>query len=353
MVLSLKKFTNNITSPEQPNQKGNFLKRIGSLLEEGYSIKDALVFLEKIEKGHSHQWVLEVQKGMLLGHSFHEELEKLHFPTKICAQIYFASHYGNYGQTITRCGEQLLLELEKKKKLRSLLTYPVLLFLFLFGMLLMMRFVILPHMEVLFSSFESNAQINANAVVQFIYYSPQIIGGTLGLLGLGIIIGRNQLKKRTVIEGITFFIKRPGLKRYLKDYWTAFFFHEWSYLLKNGCSFQEIVSIMQKENASNLLKETGGILKEKMEEGWNLHESLAALPFFNEEGLMVVQHGENLGKMSTEMMLYASYCENELNDNIEKLMEKLQPIIFSFIALMIITIYAALMLPIFTLIGGM
>src|SRR5690625_6708588 len=79
MVLSLKKFTNNITSPEQPNQKGNFLKRIGSLLEEGYSIKDALVFLEKIEKGHSHQWVLEVQKGMLLGHSFHEELEKLHF----------------------------------------------------------------------------------------------------------------------------------------------------------------------------------------------------------------------------------------------------------------------------------
>lgn len=352
MVLSLKKFMSNIIFPEHPNQKGIFLKRIGSLLEEGYSLKDALSFLEKIEKGHSNRWIQEIQKGMLLGHSFHEEIEKLNFPTKTSAQIYFASQYGDYGQTITNCGNQLLKELEKKNKLRSLMTYPVLLMLFLFGMLMMMRFVILPHMEFLFMSFDSSSGIYANTIVRLIHYSPQIIAGVFIVSSIGFLFVRKKLRKGTMIEGVTFLIKQPFLKTYLKDYWTAFFFHEWGGLLKNGCSFQEVISIMQAESASKLLQETGGILKREMEAGRDLHESLKVLPFFHEEGLMVVQHGENLGKISTEMMLYASYCENELSQRIERLMDKLQPIIFVFIASMIVAIYASLMLPIFTLIGG-
>lgn len=352
MDLSLKKFTLNITSREKPNEKGIFLKRIGTLLEEGYSIRDALAFLSKIEKGFSKKWIEEIQRGMLLGHSFHKELENNGFPTKVCGQIYFASHYGDYGQTITRCGEQLLKELDKKKKMRSLLTYPLLLVFFLFGMLLMMRFLILPHMETLFISLESTTEIYSNGVVNFIYYSPQIIIGTIFLILLGILFVKNKLQKGSVIEGLAFFIKQPFLKNYLKDYWSSFFFQEWGYLFKNGCSFQEIIFIMQGEGASKLLQEAGAILSQQMALGKAINESLEALPFFHEEGLMVVTHGESLGKLSTEMLVYASYCENELNNRVEKLMSKLQPIIFSFIALMIIAIYASLMLPIFSLMEG-
>lgn len=352
MDLSLKKFTINITFREQPDEKGVFLKRLGTLLEEGYSIKDALDFLLKIEKNATKEWIKMIQKGMLMGNALHEELDNLAFPTKTCAQIYFASHYGDYGQTIARCGEQLLQELEKKKKLRSLLTYPILLLVFLFGMLLMMRFLILPHMEVLFTNFETTTTMYSNRVVRFIYYSPQIIIGTSCIVLLGLWLLKWKLQKGTVIDGISFFIKQPFLTHYLKDYWTSFFFQEWGYLFKNGCSFQEIIMIMQGDDASKLLQETGAILSKQMELGKTINESLEELPFFHEEGLMVVTHGESLGKLSTEMLVYASYCESEFNNRIEKLMSKLQPIIFSFIAVMIIAIYASLMLPIFSLMEG-
>ena len=53
-----------------------------------------------------------------------------------------------------------------------------------------------------------------------------------------------------------------------------------------------------------------------------------------------------------EMLVYASFCENEFNQRIEKMMEKLQPIIFIFVALMIIAIYGALMLPVFSIMEG-
>lgn len=352
MDLSLKKFIINITSHEQPDEKGMLLKRLGMLLEEGYSIKDALEFLLKIEKNTTKEWIKAIQKGMLMGNTLHEELDSLGFPTKICAQIYFASHYGDYGQTITRCGEQLLKELEKQKKLRSLLAYPILLLFFLLGMLMMMRFLILPHMESLFTNFESTTTMYSNGIVRFIYYSPQIIIGISGIILLGFCLLKKKLQDETVIDAMTFFIRQPFLTNYLKDYWTSFFFQEWGYLFKNGCSFQEIILIMQGDGASRLLQETGGILSKQMELGRTINESLEELPFFHEEGLMVVTHGESLGKLSTEMLVYASYCENEFNNRLEKLMGKLQPIIFSFVAVMIIAIYASLMLPIFSLMEG-
>lgn len=352
MVLSLKKRITNILFREHVNEKGVFLKRIGTLLEEGYSIKDALEFLVKIEKGHTKEWVGNIHKGMLTGYSFHEELEKVGFSSKVCSQIYLATHYGNYGETISRCGEQLLKEVEKRKKFNSLLRYPMLLMGFLFGILLMMRFSILPYMESLFLSIQSESDIYSNKLVQFIYYSPQMIIGLVILVVILYFRVKRIFTKKSIVEIFEFFVKQPVLRPYIRDYWTAFFFREWGYLFKSGCSFQEIVTIMRGADASRILQETGVILSKEMEYGHSINESLTKLPYFHDEALLVVKHGENIGKLGIEMFVYADYCETELSNRIEKLMEKIQPVIFMFIGLMIIGIYASLMLPIFSIMEG-
>lgn len=109
---------------------------------------------------------------------------------------------------------------------------------------------------------------------------------------------------------------------------------------------------MQGGDSSKLLKETGVHLSKQMLAGNSIHEAISSLPFFYEEGLLVISHGENIGKLGIEMLLYADYCETQLNDRVEKLMERIQPIIFSLVGLMIVAIYAALMLPIFTMMEG-
>lgn len=352
MVLSLKIRITNIIFREHVNEKGLFLKRIGTLLEEGYSIKDALEFLVKIEKGDVKEWVENINEGMLSGYSFHEELEKVGFSSKVCSQIYLATHYGNYGETISRCGDQLLLEVEKRKKLNSLLQYPVLLLGFLFGIILMMRFLILPNMEDLYSSIQSESDIYSNKFVRFIYYFPQLILLLVILLTILYFKGRRLYKDKPLIETFNFLVKQPFLRPYINDYWTAFFLREWGYLFKSGCSFQEIVSIMRGEDASRILQETGTIISNEMAYGHSINESLSKLPYFHDEALLVVKHGENIGKLGIEMLVYADYCETNLSYRVEKLMGKIQPMIFMFIGLMIIGIYASLMLPIFSIMEG-
>lgn len=344
--------TINILFPNLEKEKGLFLKRVGDLLNEGYSIKNTLNFIYKFEKDLVKEWIMSIQKGLLKGNSFHEELANLGFSSKICSQIYLASQYGNYGQTISRCGEQLLEEEKTRKKVRSLLSYPSVLLVFLLVMLLMMRFLILPNIANLFSSNSMDTNIYSNYLVRFIYYSPQLIIISIILLCFCLLILNRKLSKLSAIEKITYFTKWPIIHTYIKDYWTHFLFLEWGQLLKNGISFQELVLIMSGEEASQILQETGVVLTQEMSQGKTIKEALDCLPFFKEETMQVISHGENLGQLSTEMLTYASYCEIELINRVEKLLAKLQPIIFIFIALMIIAIYAAMLLPIFSMMEG-
>ena len=83
----LKRRTINILSREKMNDKGLFLKRMGTLIEEGYSIKDSLLFLGKIIQGKGQVWVTEIQTGLLTGETFHKELENVGFSEKTCTQI--------------------------------------------------------------------------------------------------------------------------------------------------------------------------------------------------------------------------------------------------------------------------
>ncbi len=352
MALFQKIRTFNILSRETPMEKGLFLKRMGLLLEEGYSLKDALEFLIKIEKGSQNEWTQIIQKGLLTGSSLHHELQGVGFSEKICAQIYLATQYGNYGQTIRQCGEQLIENNKRQSKLKSLVSYPILLVLFLIVMLFVMRFLIFPHMEMLLLGLNSNQTIYQNSMIRFIYYSPHIL---VVIFILGVIIFqlfRFYLNQQPFMRRVALYMQIPFLNSFLKDYYSQFFFFEWGQLFQNGCSFQEIIQIMQGKGASNLLRETGFFLSQEMLSGKTIHEAISCLPYFYEEGLLVISHGENIGRLGVEMLVYADFCETQLNNRLEKLMEKIQPIIFSLVGLMIVAIYAALMLPIFMMMEG-
>lgn len=352
MAILQKKPISNIISPKHKKERGTFLKRLGALLEEGYSLKKSLKLLNKLEINSIKKWIREIEAGLKKGKTLHEELEKIGFSKKTCSQIYLASQYGDYGKSIRQCGEDLLEEEKFKKRIQSLLAYPLILLFFLFSMIMIMRFLVLPNMESLFFNQESKARIYSNLIVRFIYYSPQLILITFLLSILLVFILKNKLANLSYLEKIRFFVKWPFIKKYFTYYWTNFLFLEWGNLLKKGMSFQELIQLMMGEESSTILRETAEQLSEEMIQGKTIKEGLKTLPFFDEEGLMVISHGEDLGHLAIEMIFYAKYCEEELSNELEKILLIIQPLIFIFIALMIIAIYASMILPIYTMMEG-
>ncbi|TVP92768.1 competence type IV pilus assembly protein ComGB [Alkalibacterium sp.] len=328
--------------------KGVFLNRLGKMLSEGFSLKEALAFLSTVSKKESKNWVKQIERQVLEGHSLVEGLTSCHFPEQTVTQLYFALFHGDFPRAVTRAGQQLIKQSEKKRKLTAVLTYPVMLICFIVVMLFVMRTVLIPHIEQITALGTSSLPLGTRLIVQFVYEAPVIlmVTGALAITGTLLLI-RAGKRQSPLANLITLCRLTPSYL--LQLYWSQYFSYEWGQLLNGGCSLLEVVKIMKGQKNSLLIKETGLRIEEEMSEGHSFSDSLDSFNFLTDQLKDVIRHGEQSGKLGAELVLYAIGCEEEFDTKVEQLMAFIQPVVFAVVAVMIIAIYAALLLPTFTI----
>lgn len=355
MAIFLRKPINVTLFPKrrQVYDQGIFLKRLGGLLTEGYSLKHGLSFLYAIAPKEKKDWIFSIQTGLKQGHAFHEELKRVNFSERTCSQIYLSVIHGQFAETIQRCGRQLIDQVERRKKLMQVIHYPLILLLFIIAMLFAMRFILLPHIQHIVGMNTNSMDWMTQLILQIVNAAPFVMVGGCLLGGLIVMSTNSWLKKKTAIEQVNFYCRVPLLRHFLVLYWTQYFLFEWGQLLKNGCSMKEMVAILQMKEVTPLLQEVGKWIDSEMAQGRTFKETLEPFKFLKEEVGEIIVHGEASGNLGSECLMFARECEEEIVRRMEYTMEKLQPLVFIFVALMIIAIYAALLLPTFSLLEGL
>lgn len=348
MVIFQNRRTNSFTfsTSKQIHAKGLFLKRLGKMLLEGFSLREALVFLSRVSKDESKHWVNEVQISVLEGQSLIDGLKRCDFPEQSVTQLYFALFHGDFPSALIQAGEHLIKQSEKKRKLAAILTYPVMLISFIIIMLFVMRTVLIPHIEQITTLNKAALPISTRLIVQMVYQTPLIL---LILSFLGIVIGllvNSNVKKQSSLDNwnTACRVLPSGL---IKLYWSQFIAYEWGQLLKGNCSLLEVVTIMTSQSSSTLLKDMGKHLDREMSKGYSFSQSMTGFYFLTSQMQDVIRHGEQSGKLGLELILFAKGCEDEFDSQVERLMSFIQPVVFASVAVMIIAIYAALLLPTF------
>ncbi|MCC5894606.1 MAG: type II secretion system F family protein [Alkalibacterium sp.] len=329
-------------------KQGVFLNRMGRLLSEGFSMNESLHFLQTLSKSDSASWVTIIRNEVTEGSSLSAALHKCGFPDQTCTQLYFALYHGNFAQAITRSGKQLVKQSEKRKKAAGIIQYPLMLIGFIIIMLFTMRYVLIPHIEQITSIQSQEMPLSTRVIVKMVYHSPigMLIVGCLAVIGWIVINIVNS--NRTPVEkwnGVSKWIKSPLLKLY----WSQYFSYEWGQLIKGSCSLLEVVTIMKSKQSSDLVREIGHCIEQEMLKGKSFSDALESFAFLNDEIKEVVRQGETSGKLGYELELYSFSCEEDFDRKIEQLMTWIQPIVFTGVALLIVAIYAALMLPTFSI----
>lgn len=333
-------------------QQGVFLKRLGHLLLEGFSLQDALHFLKTTGDKTMRLWIESIEQGMNQGQPFYRQLKELAFPNQICSQIYFSMIHGYFAQTIYDCGEQLLAKMNRKKSLQQLLAYPMMLVIFMIGMLFAMRYILLPHIAQITTSGTSHMGLGTKLVFLLIRESPIILIVTGLIGGILIVLFRLYLSEKSAIETSTILVKMPIATDLLRLYYTQFLAMEWGQLIKGGTRLKEIIDIMKSDTNSNLVNELGVVMTDYLMRGYTFSEAISEFEFLNEELVDIIDFGEQSSDLGKELLLYSSQCEEELQLRIERLMTFIQPIVFIGIGLTIVAIYAALLLPTFSMLNG-
>jgi competence protein ComGB len=93
-------------------------------------------------------------------------------------------------------------------------------------------------------------------------------------------------------------------------------------------------------------------IKQKLLTGENLESILACFPFFEKEFPMIIKHGQENGKLEQELLFFSEHCLLNMEERIEKSLKLIQPVLYLFIGFLVVSMYLAILLPMFQLLDG-
>lgn len=325
----------------------DILSLLGELLQNGFNLEQSLAFLIVI-KPKKRKPIKQIKRRLVKGESLSDSLGLLNLTASQKAQLSFAEIHGDLTGTLLTITEQMLDKEKQKQHLIKLISYPILLLFFLFGAVLGMKCYILPQMTELYTQ---DNQRNIGLLI--VNNSPLAIGMILITCLTFYFWVRLFLAKKTAIEQANWWSKIPIVSQFIKTYYTSLFSLEWGRLLIQGMEFRDVVLIMTGKNYTPLMKEMAREIEREIEKGISIDGPIKEWHFLKPELNLIILQGEVKGNLGKELLIYGRREWEELIRLADKKMRFLQPTMFLLVAILIISVYSALLLPIYKGMGNM
>lgn len=280
------------------------------------------------------KYVQQMQKGLSGGQSFSTIMSGLGFSDAVVTQLSLAELHGNLPLAMEKIEDYLDNLSSVKRKLVEVATYPIMLLAFLLLIMLGLRNYLLPQLT------------SQNLATHIIGALPQLFLAGFLFLFLSILLGSWLFKRSQRMPLFSKIAKLPFLGRFVKIYLTAYYAREWGNMIGQGLELGQIFQVMQQQR-SPLFREIGQDLSRALQDGQEFSDNIAAYPFFKKELALIIEYGEVKSSLGSELEIYALKTWEEFFNRVNKAMNLIQPLVFVFVALMIVLLYAAMLLPLY------
>lgn len=325
-------------------QRIDFVQLLGNLLENGFSLQQAFAFFFNANL-FVPSILSSVQQDLNQGKSLAASFAQLNYSNDQILQIELAESHGDLAQTLSGIAEQMRLVQRQRENFLKAVSYPLLLLIFLIVILLGMRFFLLP-------------QLLASGMIRAEDFSVQLIK-MVPVIGLGMIIFLLVLllcwqswgKKHNYLVRFRVLAKIPLLGTLFSNYYSAYFALEWGKLFQQGLELNQIIECLLVVNGRSLMQEMAGDLKVRLAQGNTLAEELERYPFLTREFSRIVFQGEARGNLAKELLTYSQLVWRRFCNQLEFLCSWLQPLVFLIVAILIVSLYLTMLLPLTNLEG--
>ncbi|MGT2673886.1 competence type IV pilus assembly protein ComGB [Streptococcus rupicaprae] len=304
-----------------------------NLFTSGFNLTEIVSFLRRSQL-LADPYTQAMQDGLLSGQSFAVIMKHLGFSDQVVTQLSLAEMHGNLSLCLSKVEAYLGQVLKVKKKLIEVATYPLILVGFLVVLMLGLKNYLLPQLT------------QGNLATVLVGHFPVLFLGFFCTTLLAILGFRFWLKRTRQLPIYSRMARLPGFGSLLRLYLTGYYAREWGNLIGQGLEMTQILQIMV-DQPSRLFSEIGQDMLESLSQGQPFHQKVQDYPFFERELSLIIEYGEAKSKLGQELEIYASDCWDRFFFSINKRMQLIQPLIFIFVALVIVLIYAAMLLPIY------
>ncbi|MFC0269983.1 competence type IV pilus assembly protein ComGB [Metabacillus herbersteinensis] len=326
------------------------LGRLSNLLEKGYTLNEALVFLELNEKGQKKADLSSCIKHLSSGNSFRYALTELKFHRDVISYLYFAEQHGDMEFALREGSDMLNKKTIQVEKLKKILRYPLFLIFTVVIIVSIVQSVISPQFQQLYQSMRLEPSLSTLFLLIIFDLSKLSLILLLILVILFTIYYFAFFKKKQADEQMLLLLKIPILKKTIKMFTSYFFALQLSNLLRGGLSTFDSLKIFESQSILPFYRIEAGYLIDRLKKGDRLDKIIQLRPFFERELAHVILHGQANGQLPRELYTYSQFVIDQLENKVIKAISIVQPTIFALVGIIILVVYLSMLLPMYQMI---
>jgi type IV pilus assembly protein PilC len=348
----------NFLSKVKLRDKILFFRNLSSMIVAGLPLSRALTVLEKqTSKAVLKKVIHEVNENIMKGQTLSDSLLKYpkHFSTLETSMIHVGEESGNLAESLNTMAAQLEKSFQLKKKIKSAMMYPSIIFSVMIVIGILMFMFVVPALTATFKDLGTELPASTQFIITL---SDALKGNPFMVLAVfaGVIFGIMSALKTAIGKKIFDFVslRLPVISVMVKEYNTAQITRTLSSLLSSGVGVVESIHIAGDVLQNFYYKKVLLTTIEDVQKGVPLSDS-----FVKNENLFpmisgaMIQVGEETGQLSDMLRKIAEYYEEEVDTKTKDLSTIIEPLLMVIIGAAVGFFAISMISPMYSVMSGL
>lgn len=330
-------------------------RQLSSMLASGVTLVKALNILYlQMEKKNIKECIKKLYESVQRGDQFSEGIRKMGtvFPEIMISMVEAGEASGKLDLVIAKLADQFEKDTKLKSKVRSAMTYPIILVIMAIAVVLVLVTQVLPIFMGMFADSGTELPLPTKILVGF----AAVVKGywyliIIGIIALVLIIKSYLTTESGLRKWHELQLRIPIINSTITKICAVRFTRTLSTLLSSGMSLLQALEIVIKVVGNRVLMDGLNVTKEDIRRGMSLSQSLRKVSILPPMVYSMIGIGEESGTIENMLEKCAEYYDDEVENAIQKLMTMMEPLLIIIMGGVVGFIIIAMILPIVGLYG--
>ena len=346
------KITNRITTKDRIV----FLRQLATLIGAGLPLTQSLrTVIEQTPNKKMRQVVEEVtadvEGGRTLSDSFAKHPDV--FDKVVIALVSAGEASGTLDEALKRIAAQKEKDAAMMSKIRGAMVYPMIVLAVIIGVMVFMLVTVVPQVDKLYDDMNKTLPMLTQILISISNFVVSYWWLTILILIIGSYFLRQYLKTDSGIKVMdNFKLNVPIFSGMFRKLYMARFTRTGQTLLATGVAMLDMMRISSESVNNTIISQSIDRAAEKVKGGKALSDALKPEDYILPMVPQMIKIGEQSGKIDEMMGKTAQVYEDELDAEIKAISTAIEPILMVFMAVFAGGMVAAILFPIYSLVGG-
>lgn len=335
------------------SDKITIISNFSTMLSAGISILEAVDSLLEDSKGNQKKILLTLRESLVQGKHVYEAFATFPnvFDRVTVSIIKAAEEAGTLDKTLKDLRNNIMKENEFSDKIKSALTYPILIMMVFIGVLLMILIVVMPKISSVFSRLKVDLPLPTKILI---FVSNLLITYTIPFVIICILITAGFVAlyrtNRKLVLGFIFSL--PLISDLVKQIDLVRFTQSLHYLLTSGIPIVSALElsedVVKRKDIAQVIKKSKDMIiaGKKLSEG--LKTGRGKIPSIM---IKIIEAGEKSGTLDLALKDISEYMDYQVSNTLERLTTLLEPLMLVLVGISVGGMMLAIIGPIYSMIG--